>query len=121
MEKKPKKMRKQDWSIDEWLEASAKKQKKQKAKRGQSRKWDRKLGASIEIIMSSPDICIGEEKDKEEVRGCELLQVRGGELLHVMGSPPEERSRIPEHAADDGDSSQETLILGSRGVSRSQG
>ena len=38
-------------------------------------------------------------------------------MLHVMGSPQEERSRIPERAAADGDSSQETLILGNRRVS----
>ena len=111
MEKKRKTMRKQDWSIDEWLEASRVKHQKQQAKQARTITRDRKLRESVEIIISSQDSCIGDDEDKEEVGG--------GEKLRVTGSHQDERRRIPEHAAADGDSSQETLILGNRRVSGS--
>ena len=111
MEKKRKTMRKQDWSIDEWLEASRVKHQKQQAKKARTITRDRKLRESVEIIISSQDSCIGDDEDKEEVGG--------GEKLRVTGNHQDERRRIPEHAAADGASSQETLILGNRRVSSS--
>ena len=51
MEKKRKTMRKQDWSIDEWLEASRVKYQKQQAKQARAITRDRKLRESAEIAQ----------------------------------------------------------------------
>ena len=55
VEKRQKKEKKQDWSIEEWLEASIDRQKITQAKPVKTRKWDRKLKESAEIILSSPE------------------------------------------------------------------
>ena len=74
----------------------------------------------MEFIISSPDSCIVEKDETGISLGTGDNEEAGGEeRIHVMGSLQADRRRIPEPAAADGDSSQETLILGNRRFSGS--
>ena len=55
LEKKRKKERKQEWSIDEWLEASIDQQKRALTRKAKTRVWKRNLKSSVEVIISSND------------------------------------------------------------------
>ena len=130
LEKKKTKARKQDWSIDEWLELSIDRQKKRQAKRTRTRKWNRKLRESVEFIISSPE---AERKEGAHRRsrpdaenGASGIRGSGGDTkgdgdegTYVKGNLQTDRMCIPEHAAVDGESSRETLTLGHRGISGS--
>ena len=53
--KRNRRERKQEWSIDEWLEASMERQRRILKKRTKAVTWPQKLKNDVEFINSSPD------------------------------------------------------------------
>ena len=53
--KRNRRERKQEWSIDEWLEASMERQRRILKRRAKAATWPQKLKGDIEFVISSPD------------------------------------------------------------------
>ena len=53
--KRSRRERKQEWSIEEWLEASMERQRKILKRRAKAVTWPQKLKNDVEFINSSPD------------------------------------------------------------------